>query len=68
MNCEECRYWKRPDSKNMRDEGDGHCRRYPPKLDPNYYKEYQHSATEESSWYGHPITNKDDWCGEYYPR
>lgn len=60
--CEICKYWKDFSSTSVED---GHCRRFPPALDPNYFQHDPDSATEESSWYGFTIVYKDDWCGEF---
>lgn len=64
--CKKCIFWVFEDNgSNMSRNLDGHCKRYPPTLDTNYYLENEESATEESAWYGFPITNDESWCGEY---
>jgi len=59
------------DNSNMAVGGMGHCRRYPPSLDTNYFlKEVngeidEDSATESAAWWNQPIVDEDGWCGEY---
>jgi hypothetical protein len=51
MKCSECEFWVEP--KWVTRKGLGRCRRYPPSV-----------VVGESSgiW---PLTDEEDWCGEY---
>jgi hypothetical protein len=65
MTCKSCNFWLFQPAGNMGLNGEGHCRRYPPRLDPNYFLVDRDSITEESTWWSQPIVHEDDWCGEY---
>ncbi len=61
--CSSCAFWDCIEQ--HKEDSDGKCRRYPPKLDQNYYKVDEDSITEVSSWWVFPLTYCDDWCGEH---
>lgn len=48
--CFNCKYWKKLNPENII-YGSGRCRRFPPS-----------GASRDISF---PLTNIDDWCGEY---
>ncbi len=53
--CEKCRWW------DIVQEKDGHCRRYAIKP---YIPNPEGLCSDEALW---PITQHDDWCGEFEP-
>jgi hypothetical protein len=46
--CKNCKFWK------VAEEVVGHCRRYPPQVDPMV------ASTDPF-----PLTKSTDWCGEF---
>ncbi len=51
--CEKCRFWE-PVTTNAKPVPFGRCRRYAPR---------QMMEHRDTDW---PITDYDDWCGEFY--
>ena len=66
--CGECLFWKifaeaksRPDAPS----GLGSCCRYPPVLDHHYVAMVDNESTDSSSCWANPVTEGDEWCGEF---
>lgn len=58
--CFTCRYWY------LTEQGSGTgnqtCRRYPPTVVAEIFKEKPYPNPEAGVW---PVTSSDDWCGEW---
>lgn len=52
--CGNCRFWEKDEDSET---GQGHCRRYPPVVQPMEGVTYPNSE-----W---PHTNTEEWCGEW---
>jgi len=59
--CEDCRFWE----VQIRQKGEGICRRYPPNIKPTI-DQHRHYLTEDMNSI-FPDVCKYDWCGEFKP-
>lgn len=58
VQCEACRFWRKPPIPKTATDGRGECRRYPRQA---YGRDYG------SACYEFPMHYPDDWCGEFRP-
>ena len=67
MSCIDCRHFKKPEDENsnLAQGQEGHCLRYPPKLDPNYHNADEHSILEDACFWVFPIVSYYSECGEF---
>jgi hypothetical protein len=62
--CKDCTYYDVMG--HNPDEPMGHCKRYPPVIDPAFAAEDEENATESPCTYVWPIVDADQWCGEWH--
>ncbi len=72
--CGSCKYWESTDCAPLAD-GEGRCRRYPPKLDLSRVEELQLSQSDycaasglsylDYRFWNYPVVEECGWCGEW---